>query len=644
MARRGKSRHRKVRSRRPTIQGTLRVLRPGQARVDTSEGTFAVARRGLREGMNGDEVLVSLVPMHGQHGDPVAYVQGVVHRANTGFVGTYDLVDPLGVVSPLDGRLGHDFFVLPEDASAAEKGVVAGDVVRVRIVEYPTRASAGVVTIEQRLGSSDGLDMGVEGVIASHGLSTEFPASALDEAEHVSARVGEAMQTAAVRRDMRDVACVTIDPTDARDFDDAVGARRDGAGFELDVHIADVTHYLSSGCSMDLEAQRRTCSVYLVDRVLPMLPERLSNDVCSLRPNEDRLAVTVRMRLDARGEVRSAEAFPSAIRSRARLTYREVDAYLDGGRSTESDDGAMPAELGRMLELLDHIAQLRLKVRERRGAVDFLTTESKVTLDEKGRPTDIVVRRRTRATSLVEEAMLLANESVARMLCDADVATAYRVHERPSPEDLKECVPQLQELGLLREVGVDRLVAGDPTALQEVLRAARGTSGEVLANSLLLRAQKRALYLPHNDGHYALGARAYCHFTSPIRRYPDVLVHRALKRLLAGDEPDRKGEQTLPQLCRTCSEQERMADLAARDSQNLKMAEYYGERIGERYSGVVVSCERYGLFVRLDDTGAEGLLPSRELGYERKWYPGKHVAVKIAGADPARGRIDFALA
>ncbi|MBR3316538.1 MAG: ribonuclease R [Atopobiaceae bacterium] len=665
MAHRGRRQdhRRKTRARRPTVQGTLRIERPGHAHVHTAEGTFAVARRGLREGMNGDEVLVSLVPMHGHRGDPVAYVQSVVQRACTGFVGTYAEEDPLGVVVPLDARIGHDFFVLPEDKSPRACGVRTGDVVRARVVEYPTRSSAGVVTIEQRLGSTTELDVGVEAIIASHGLATEFSQRVLDVAEGAAVHVDEELRRNPRRRDLRDVACVTIDPADARDFDDAVGAREVESGFELDVHIADVSHYVAWGDAMDLEARARTCSVYLVDRVLPMLPERLCNDVCSLRPAEDRLAMTVRMRLDERGEVLGAEAFESAICSQARLSYDEVDAMLcprDGAEQSGTRDD-LSQEVCDMLRLLDRIAQLRQVVRERRGAVDFNTVEAKVRLDEDGRPVEIVRRERTRATSLVEEAMLVANECVAKMLADRDVAAAYRVHERPAPEDLLSCVPVLRELDLLRGVGEESFVAAEPSALQAVLDAARGTGGEVLANSVLLRAQKRAIYAPHNEGHYALGASAYCHFTSPIRRYPDVLVHRALKRVLTGESAPVEVERALPQLCRTCSDLERVADEAARDSQDYKMAEYYGERIGARCYGVVVGCESFGLFVMLDDTGAEGLLPTRALGDEwfvhdaermcligestgRVWRPGRRVVVRVADVDPSRGRIDFALA
>ncbi len=656
------SAHRKPRT---LVQGTLHIDRPGLAHVDTPEGTFMVARRGVREGMNGDEVQVSLVPMHGRANEPVAYVQTVVQRATMSFVGTFSVADPLGVVTPLDGRMAHDFFVLPEDTSPARLQVREHDVVRARILEYPTRQSAGVATIDQRLGSADELDVHIEALIASWGLATEFPEAVRADARQARANVEEAIAGDPLRRDLRDELCLTIDPADARDFDDAVSAREVEDGFELSVHIADVSHYVAWDTPTDIEARMRTCSVYLVDRVLPMLPEELSNDICSLRPGEDRLAMSVRLRLNARAEIVEAQAFPSAIRSRARLSYDQVDALLQGEQACADLPCAEPdrAPVGAMLRVLDEVAQLRLAVRRKRGAIDFDSSESKVLLDEQGRPVGVSVRERTRATSLVEEAMLMANESVAKLLAERDIPCAYRVHEQPSSEDLGACITPLRELGLLEGLDAQRLVAGDPSVVQELLERAKGTSGAYLANALLLRAQKRAFYLPANDGHYALGAKAYCHFTSPIRRYPDVLVHRALKALLADRLETREQHQIqkqLPQICRSCSDRERVADSASRASQRTKMAELYAAHVGERFSGIVVGCERYGLFVRLDDTGAEGFVGVRSLGEEwfaydeermvltgestgRVWGLGKRVAVEVSACDVAKGRIDFVL-
>ena len=657
------------------MEGTLHVARPGSAEVETAEGIFRIAPRGLREGMDGDLASVTLV-RHGP-GEPMAQVQSVLRRSTVRFVGTFEVAGPLGVVVPLDERLRRDFFVLPSDHSPEKHGVACDDVVVARILTYPSRSEAGVVTIDRRLGSGDSLDLPIERIIASNGLAVAFGERALAQAEGVRADVASTLAGQPMRKDLRELCCVTIDPVDARDFDDAVSfSRAQDGSFELGVHIADVTQYVGWGTPLDLEARERTCSAYLVDRVLPMLPERLCNDVCSLRPDEDRLAMSVLVRLDAAGEVTSAKACASAIRSKARLDYETVDAVLSGAKGPEALACApevTPDALARMLRDLDEVARLRAAVRKRRGSIDFEGVEAKVVLDPDGTPTGVRVRRKTPATSLVEEAMLIANEAVARMLAEHDeLPCAFRVHERPAPEHLRATIPILRELGLVEAGEAERVVAGEPFAIQDVLSRAEGTRAEYLANTLLLRAMKRAVYLPVNDGHYALGARAYCHFTSPIRRYPDVTVHRALKRLLGVPVPAgeasgmrsrewREASALMPQLCRTCSDRERAADAAAHESQKVKMAELYSARIGEAFSGIVTGCERYGLFVRLDDTCAEGLLPIRALGEEwfsydeasmtltgestgKRWGLGQRVAVVVAACRPERGQIDFKLA
>ena len=655
--RRGRSGGPRTRAR--TLTGTLVASRPGAAHVETAEGGFELVRHGQREAMNGDEVEVALVEQRGRQ--PRAVVRSVITRAVETFLGRFSPAGPLGAVVPLDARIGHDFFVVPEDPSPERLGVADGDIVVARITEYPTRSSSPVVTLERRLGSADELDLNVEAVVATYGLPGDFSASVTQQAEAIVADVAGELSRDPRRRDLRGK-----DPTDARDFDDAVGARRlSGGGYEVSVHIADVTHYVAPDTPIDNEAKRRTCSAYLVDRVIPMLPERLCNDVCSLRPGEDRLAMSVTMRLDAHGNVKDARMATNAIRSAARLDYDTVDALLEG-RAVPGDLPCAPERAGEIADLLatlDEVRALRERIRRERGAIDFETVEAKVLLDEDGAPTGVSVRRRTRATGLIEEAMLLANECVAKRLADAEAPAAYRVHERPIPEDLRATLQPLRELGVVDAESAQGLLAGDPFAIQTILDAAHGTGGEYLANALLLRAQRRAIYLPVNEGHYALGAPAYCHFTSPIRRYPDVLVHRALKALMAGrvQGPEMRAQATaLPQLCRTCSERERAADAAGRASQKIKMAELYEGRIGERASGTVTGCERFGLFVMLDETCAEGLVPVRALGPEwfsydearmtltgeesgEAWRPGSRVVVEVTGANPARGQIDLAL-
>lgn len=659
---RRRSQGRRVARPRPVVEGRLHVTGSGHAYVECAEGTFQVARRGMREAMGGDLVSVSLVPMHGHNRAPVAYVQQVIERATTTFLGVFENADPLGVVVPLDTRVAHDFFVLPEDTSPERLGVEFGDVVSARITQYPERGAAGTATIERRVGASDELDLGIESVISSYGLETSFPEDCLAQARNMVADIDGALERDQLRRDLTGEFCLTVDPADARDYDDAVAARKLGDGFEVGVHIADVSHYVGWDSPIDMQARRRTCSVYLADRVLPMLPEELSCDICSLVPGQRRLAMSVRMRLDRSGNVVAAEAFPSVICSGARLAYEEADEILEG-----ADDGASGScsqEVLDALVVLDEVAGLRRKIRRQRGAIDFETSEAKVILDEEGNPVGVSVRRRTRATSLIEEAMLLANESVARMLSERDLVSCYRVHESPAPQDLKACVPTLVALGLMDASEKERLVAADASLIQRILSESSKTGAGFVANSVLLRAQKRAVYAPHNEGHYALAASAYCHFTSPIRRYPDLVCHRVLKALLAGRSQSkamRAQEQAIPQLSRTCSERERVADAASRDSTKVKMAEYYGQHIGEVAAGIVCGLVSHGLFIMLEETCAEGFLPYEALGHGpfrfdeelmrvvresdgRSFSLGQRIAVEVVATNVRRGRIDLVLA
>lgn len=655
------------RSRAVALEGILHVVRPGVATVETQEGTFPVARGGIREGMEGDLVRVTLAHHSGssQSSEPRAYVQSVTSRARESFLGTYGVASPLGVVVPLDERIRRDFFVLPDDKSAERLGVKEGDLVVARILTFPTRREAGVVTLDRRVGASDEIDLDIEGVIASYDLPCAFPERALKEADALELDVAGMLAAQPYRRDLRGVCCFTIDPVDARDFDDALSiAKNDEGGYTLGVHIADVSQYVRRGSSLDVEARARGCSVYLADRVLPMLPERLSNVICSLRPNEDRLCMSVLVELSSNGEVQSFEITPSAICSRARLDYDSVDSLLNG-ESTPEDLTCSPAnrtEIATALALLNEVGEKRRAIRKRRGSIDFETAESKVVLDEKGEPVGVRVRKRTRATSLVEEAMLIANECVAQRLAQANISSAYRVHEPPIAERLESALVVLHELDLVSPEEAQDIAVGNPFAVQAVLERVQDTPAERLVTSVLLRAQSRAMYAPDNEGHYALGAQAYCHFTSPIRRYPDLIIHRSIKALIGvGESQAAKGKRSeLPQLCRTCSDLERRADSAARASQRAKLARFYLERVGEVCGGTISGVEKFGLFVELEETLAEGLVPVRLMGYGemrfdeqrmllrneydgRTWRLGQRVAVRIEDADPAHGRITLTL-
>ena len=691
----GRGRHSKngrrgpARSRRlPGLTGTVRVY-DARAEVETAEGVYRLGSRSMREAMPGDRVYVSL--HRGKGGARRAVVEHVIDRAVAAIVGVFEPAGPLGAVRPLDARIKQDFFVLPADDSPRRLGVEPGDIVSARIVDYPSRTESGVVTLERRIGDANEPSLGIECVMARYGLVDGYPQAAVNEAASLAVDVEGALADP-LRRDIRDRFAITVDPVDARDFDDAISvARTVRGGWMLGVHIADVSHYVDWGSAIDLEARRRSTSVYLADRVLPMLPERLCNDLCSLRPDEDRLAFTVDIELDAQGRVRTYEPYPSVIRSRVRMDYGAADALL---REGEPDGAALDAaargraelaveaarangvDLRAFLRNADALARARREIRRKRGSIDFDTPEVHVLLDGAGMPVDIVTRERTAATSLVEEAMLLANECVAEFLADRDLVSAYRVHEDPSPDSLASAAKTLTELGAVEGGLAAGIMLGDPRAINAVVEDAAGTAFAPQVNALLLRAQQRAVYKSHNEGHYALGARAYCHFTSPIRRYPDLIVHRVLKVALAKHELGKKealvraprltgkGPQALeaicPQLCRQASDNERAADAAANASQKVKVAQLYASRIGERDTGTVSWISDLGAFVRLDATGAEGLVRMNALGAE--WWDfddvrltlkgestgtgvglGCRVVVEVASVNVLRGHLDLKL-
>ena len=691
----GRGRHSKngrrgpARSRRlPGLTGTVRVY-DARAEVETAEGVYRLGSRSMREAMPGDRVYVSL--HRGKGGARRAVVEHVIDRAVAAIVGVFEPAGPLGAVRPLDARIKQDFFVLPADDSPRRLGVEPGDIVSARIVDYPSRTESGVVTLERRIGDANEPSLGIECVMARYGLVDGYPQAAVDEAASLAVDVEGALADP-LRRDIRDRFAITIDPVDARDFDDAISvARTVRGGWMLGVHIADVSHYVDWGSAIDLEARRRSTSVYLADRVLPMLPERLCNDLCSLRPDEDRLAFTVDIELDAQGRVRTYEPYPSVIRSRVRMDYGAADALL---REGDPDGAALDAaargraelaveaarangvDLRAFLRNADALARARREIRRKRGSIDFDTPEVHVLLDEAGMPVDIVTRERTAATSLVEEAMLLANECVAEFLADRDLVSAYRVHEDPSPDSLASAAKTLTELGAVEGGLAAGIMLGDPRAINAAVEDAADTAFAPQVNALLLRAQQRAVYKSHNEGHYALGARAYCHFTSPIRRYPDLIAHRVLKVALAKHELGKKealaraprltgkGPQALeaicPQLCRQASDNERAADAAANASQKVKVAQLYAGRIGERDTGTVSWISDLGAFVRLDATGAEGLVRMNALGAE--WWDfddvrltltgestgtraglGCRVVVEVASVNVLRGHLDLKL-
>lgn len=650
MARRKKTR----RPLRSNPRGVLRVGADGYGFVHTAEGEYFVPASKMGGAFDGDLVELLAITVnkghkqpektHAKPGErPTARIVRVLDRAHETIIGRYEVAEPFGVVVPEDTRIPYDIFTMRADYP----DVNDGDIVRVRITTFPSRNTAAAGEIEEVIGHDGDQSFAIDLVIARRKLETEFSDASIAQSEQ--AQVDEDGALTKGYRDLRNRAIFTIDPVDARDFDDAISLEKVDGVWRLGVHIADVAHYVPWGSSIDLDARRRATSVYLADRVIPMLPEALSNEVCSLKPEEPRRALTVDMYLNSASQVQRFEVYPSLIRSTRRFTYDEVQDILEG----DEDEGFADT-----LTSLHRLTEKLMDRREQEGGIDFVTTEAKVRLDNEGKPLEIAIRRKTDATSIVEECMILANTVVARYLNEKAFPCIYRIHEAPSSDNLAELIPILQEFTQFKDIPASQFIAGDASVIQEVLKRSKGRPEEELISSLILRAMKRALYQPQPAEHYGLARPLYCHFTSPIRRYPDLVVHRMLHALIEG-KSDTFEEQSnsMEWLADHSSKMERIAEAAARESQEIKLAEYHERDIGSRFEAVIASVANYGLFVRLDST-AEGLVAVRYLGNEYFSYDpqrhtltgedsgisyrlGQKITVVLEGVDVRLGRLDF---
>ncbi len=642
--------------------GVLVSRAEGYGFVATAEGEYFVPHSAMAGAFDGDWVELAPISRKGaSKGDgragtragaagegaglPAARVLRVIDRAHDTVVGRYEVAEPFGVVVPADPRIPYDVFTLRSDYPDVPDGAL----VRVRIAQFPTRKSAATGHIEEVIAdAADEVRVGVDLIVARHKLETVFSDGALAEA--AAAVLDAEGALVAGYRDLTERFVFTIDPADAKDFDDALSLDylEDERLWRLGVHIADVSHYVPWNSSVDLDARRRATSVYLADRVIPMLPPALSDELCSLKPGEVRRSMTADLYLNDAGEFVRADFYPALIRSDARLAYNEADAILLDYKEAVAVGG----DLAWRLVQCSRLAGLREAAR---------TPEAKVALDGEGRPVDIVLRRKTDATRLVEEAMILANEAVAGCLETRGFPCLFRVHEPPAADALGSLIPVFQEFPWFTRPMEARLVAGDARTIQEILAASADRSEGELVSSLLLRAMKRAVYRPDNLGHYGLASEAYCHFTSPIRRYPDLVVHRMLRAALTR-RPEKFDQEVaaLPWIAEHSSDMERVADTAARQSQELKMAEYLSAFTGQAFSGVVSGVASYGLYVRLDCT-AEGILPVRALGEEyfafdpvrytltgeesgRAFRLGQRVPVVLKSVDVPTATLEFALA
>jgi ribonuclease R len=618
------------------------VERPGQDDV-------FVSTRSQRDALHGDRVVVRVERQTSK--GPEGRVIRVLERAQQRVVGRYESDGRFGGhLVPFDRRMLQEFFV----PAGEEGGARSGQMVTAEITHPPTATRnprARVVEVLGRL-TDPGVDLKV--VMAKHALPDAFPAEAEAEAERVARPPGP--KEIGGRTDFRAWPTVTIDPETARDHDDAVSIEpRAGGGFRLAVHIADVAHYIREGGPLDQEAYLRGTSVYFPDRVVPMLPHALSSDICSLVEGKDRLTQSVVLEVDPRGRVEGTELHDGVIRSAARLSYQQAQGIVDGDAQLRTRYAALVGAI----EAMDKLAHLMRRRRHERGSLDFDLPEPKLILDEDGEMTGIVPHERLDSMRLIEEFMLAANEAVAETLHRAGGGALYRVHERPDPERVQEFCELVGSFGY-RVPG--NLEAVRPEDFQLIIRQIEGKPEEKLVSYLLLRTMKLARYHEDNLGHFGLATDMYAHFTSPIRRYPDLVVHRAVRALRAGLDPEREAwlKGRLPEMGRHLSEAERRAAEAERELIEWKKVRFMAGRLGETFSGYVTGVQAFGLFVELDEIYVQGLVHVSSMTDDyyrfderahrlkgentaRVYRLGDRVEVQVVRVDLDRRQIDFAL-
>ena len=565
--------------------------------------------------MNGDRVLVQITrdDLNGKKRE--GEVAEILERANTRIIGVYEDSKNFGFVVPEDVRLNQDIFISKKDKNGAKHG----DVVIVKVTKWPDkrRSPEGIVT--EVLGAKGEKGLDILTIIKKHGLPEEFPEKVLKFAEEVSEEIEE--KEIKRRRDIRNLRMVTIDGEDAKDLDDAVSIEKlDNGMFRLGVHIADVSHYVRERNPLDKEALKRATSVYLIDRVIPMLPKKLSNGICSLNPQVDRLTLSCFMVIDGKGKVVSHEIDETIISTNERMTYTDVTKILEG------NDEELLKRYDYLVDDFKTMEQLCLILREKRrkrGAIDFDFEESKIILNEFGKPVDIKPYERAIANRIIEEFMLVCNETIAEYMFWNNLPFVYRVHQEPDEEKLQKFRDFAHNLGYTVRLGQEI----HPRVLQEVLEKVKGKTEETVVSTLLLRSMMQARYSPECTGHFGLAAKYYCHFTSPIRRYPDLQIHRIIKEHLNGKLDEKRQEKlaTIVEVAaRQSSEMERLAEEAEREVDDLKKAEYMMERIGEEFDGIISSVTSFGIFVELPNT-IEGLVHITDLDDDYYIYDEAHL-------------------
>lgn len=614
--------------------------------TDQDGETINVAERNSMHALNGDRVLVSIAARR-RGAEPEAEVVKIIEKKDQTFIGTLQVDRHFAILLTDSKFLATDIFI----PKARLKGGKTGDKAVVRITEWPEDAKNPRGEIVDILGRNGENDTEMHAILAEFGLPYRYPEAIERAAAKIEA--GITPEVIATREDMRHVTTFTIDPKDAKDFDDAISIRRLSNGnYEVGVHIADVTHYVRPESALNREASERATSVYLVDRVVPMLPEHLSNGICSLRPDEDKLTFSCIFEMNARAEVLRSRICRTVTRSDRRFTYEEAQQVIEAGKGDFADE----------ILTLDRMAKILREERYKHGSVEFDRAEVKFDIDSTGRPVGVYFKEMKDANKLVEEFMLLANKTVARTIGHPKgnkkpKAFVYRVHDQPDATKLQDLATTAATFGYkIKTTGTPEQIN---QSINKMLADIKGRAEENFLSTLAIRSMAKAVYSTDNIGHYGLGFEYYTHFTSPIRRYPDMMVHRLLERYLNGGRS--VNLEKLEDECKHSSEMEKLASDAERSSIKYKQVEYMSERIGEEYTGVITGVTEWGLYVELEENLCEGLVPVRDLAddyydFDEKNYClrgrrngisyrlGDKVRVKVARADLPKKQLDFIIA
>lgn len=621
----------------------------GFVEIEDQDEDIFIPESNTMNAMSKDKVEVTILSAPAGKRREGKVIKIIEHGTNL-IVGYYEKNKNFGFVRPDDQRINQDIFIDQKNSM----GAITGHKVLVEITKYQSSKNKPEGKIVEIIGHVNDPGTDILSIVKAFGITVEFPKEVLDDVMNIPDEVQVSDYTD--RRDLRQVAMITIDGEDAKDLDDAVSLNRLSSGYELGVHIADVSEYVKENENLDKEARERGTSVYLVDRVIPMLPHKLSNGICSLNQGVDRLALSCIMNIDETGKILSHEIVESVINVNHRMTYTQVKEILENTtapeRVTFKDQVPMIEEMGKLASLLR-------ENRKNRGSIDFDFPETKMKLDDMGRPVSIQPYERNVATKLIEDFMLAANETVAEAYFWKEIPFVYRTHEKPDPEKIAKLKTFIQNFGYILKGDKDTM---HPMELQKLLTSIDGTSQEALISRITLRSMRQARYTTDNLGHFGLAAKYYCHFTSPIRRYPDLQIHRIIKDDLNNKMTDKRMEhyeRILTEVAKQCSERERRAEETERETIKLKKVEYMQAHQDEVFEGVISSVTGWGFYVELDNT-IEGLVHMNQLQddfyefsestYEligksknRHFKLGDLIKVRVAGTDRLLRTIDFML-